>query len=47
MQYVVYQLETPGVMDENAFYKDFFYTLEEARKTFPGVELVKWKDLPK
>ena len=47
MQYVVYQLETPGVLDENAFYKDFFYTLEEAKKEYPDVELVKFKDIPK
>ena len=47
MQYVVYQLETPGVLDENAFYKDFFYTLEEAKKEYPDVKLVKWEEIPK
>ena len=46
-QYVVYQLETPGVLDDNAFYKDFFYTLEEAKKEYPDVELIRWKDIPK
>lgn len=47
MQYIVYQLGTPGVLDDNAFYKDFFYTLEEAKKAYPDVELIKWKDIPK
>ena len=47
MQYIVYQLGTPGVLDDEAFYKDFFYTLEEAQKEYPDVEVVKWADVPK
>lgn len=47
MNYVVYYLETPGVMDDKIVFQDFFLTLEEAKEKYPNVEVVKWEDIPK
>ena len=47
MQYMVYHLDKPGVLDDKATYQDFFYTLEEAKDKYPDVEVVKWEDIPK
>lgn len=45
MQYVVYHLETPGVLDDGATFQDFFLTLDEAKEKYPEVEIVEWKDV--
>ena len=45
MQYMVYHLETPGVLDDGATFQDYFLTLEEVKEKYPDVEIVKWKDV--
>jgi hypothetical protein len=45
--YVVYYLETPGVMDDDIVFQDYFLTLEEAKEKYPNVAVVKWEDVPK
>jgi len=45
MQYLVYELEVPKVFDDKASFVDFFQDLDECRKKYPDVELLKWEKL--
>ena len=42
--YVVYHLDKPGILDDNAVFQDFFETLEEAKEKYPDVEVIDFGD---